>query len=87
MGNSNKSGSQRVVPEPLFQENEQNEVEEQILPSEVAPPAEVAKKVVPEWTWQIIGTMDFMELPAEVIDLIFSFMPANQLGKYLTSKI
>lgn len=93
MGNSNR-GQPRAAK--LHNEHEDddapihNEVDAfapQILPDDAAKPKVIvssptsAKKVVEEWTWEIIGTMDFMELPAEVIDLIFSFMSAKQLGK------
>eukprot|EP00029_Vermamoeba_vermiformis_P009496 TRINITY_DN474_c0_g1_i2.p1 TRINITY_DN474_c0_g1~~TRINITY_DN474_c0_g1_i2.p1 ORF type:complete len:704 (-),score=146.32 TRINITY_DN474_c0_g1_i2:103-2214(-) len=89
MGNSNKGEGKQAIHPPLGDEADDDQLLDNTLPQTSVDAVKVqsetllplfTKKVEPEWTWEIIGTMDFMELPAEVIDLVFSFMSAKQLG-------
>jgi hypothetical protein len=88
MGNSNKGEAKRAAVQNEVEDDDSIPINNDEVAFEPSKESKTSsslpvfeKKIEPEWTWEIIGTMDFMELPAEVIDLVFSFMSAKQLGK------
>jgi hypothetical protein len=87
MGNSNKGEAKRAAVQNEVEDDDSIPINNDEVAFEPSKESKTSsslpvfeKKIEPEWTWEIIGTMDFMELPAEVIDLVFSFMSAKQLG-------